>query len=449
MKHPVLTLLNKWYLLSIILLLSDGLRSQDFSALVESAWNNNAQLKSKNFNLAVAQFRYNESKKMYGPELSANIQYTLASGGRSIDIPVGDLLNPVYQTLNILTQSNVFPTIENTEERLLPNNFYDAKFSLTQPIYYPDLAINKAIRLEQINLKQLEIKAYKRWVVKDVMTAWFQYKMAHEAEKIFISADTLLSEAIRSTKSMIRNGIALPSDLARLDNQSALLKNQQIDAAKNIRIAEHYLRFILGIKDTADIPIGPSPKDLPNIDQITELNTREEIDQIQQSIKMQNLAYKAEKQFYLPRIGLQVDAGSQDFDFGWQPYVLMGVNAKVNIFDSNKHHVKKQILETEIASSEQQLQDASNQIALQNKIARENLLAAIEQANNYTHRIEATRKLYDDIYRKYKEGTSGYLELTDAQTQYTQMQIQALIARYQAWTRWAEMIYSAAIYKID
>lgn len=183
MKHPVLTLLNKWYLLSIILLLSDGLRSQDFSALVESAWNNNAQLKSKNFNLAVAQFRYNEAKKMYGPELSANIQYTLASGGRSIDIPVGDLLNPVYQTLNILTQSNVFPTIENTEERLLPNNFYDAKFSLTQPIYYPDLAINKAIRLEQINLNQLEIKAYKRWVVKDVMTAWFQYKMAHEAEK--------------------------------------------------------------------------------------------------------------------------------------------------------------------------------------------------------------------------------------------------------------------------
>lgn len=63
MKHPVLTLLNKWYLLSIILLLSDGLRSQDFSALVESAWNNNAQLKSKNFNLAVAQFRYNEAKK--------------------------------------------------------------------------------------------------------------------------------------------------------------------------------------------------------------------------------------------------------------------------------------------------------------------------------------------------------------------------------------------------
>ena len=40
---------------------------------------------------------------MFLPDISMNARYTVARGGRIIEFPVGDLLNPVYITLNMLT----------------------------------------------------------------------------------------------------------------------------------------------------------------------------------------------------------------------------------------------------------------------------------------------------------------------------------------------------------
>ena len=51
----------------------------------------------------------------------------LAAGGRAIDFPIGDLLNPVYSTLNALTQTNQFPQVENESITFLPHNFQETK----------------------------------------------------------------------------------------------------------------------------------------------------------------------------------------------------------------------------------------------------------------------------------------------------------------------------------
>jgi outer membrane protein len=41
-------------------------------------------------------------------------------GGRFFNIPVGDLLNPVYSTLNAITQLELFPQIENVNQNFFP-----------------------------------------------------------------------------------------------------------------------------------------------------------------------------------------------------------------------------------------------------------------------------------------------------------------------------------------
>ena len=52
---------------------------------------------------------------LFYPNLGIDARYTVARGGRMIDFPVGDLLNPVYSTLNQLLQANQFPQVENQE----------------------------------------------------------------------------------------------------------------------------------------------------------------------------------------------------------------------------------------------------------------------------------------------------------------------------------------------
>jgi len=421
------------------------LQAQDFGPLVRLAWQNNDQLKSKNFQLESAGHSLKEARSLYGPTLSFGTQYTLASGGRSIQFPVGDLLNPVYSTLNQITASNAFPQIDNVNEQFLPDNFYDARFRITQPIYYPDLAINRQLKREAIEMKQLELKAFKRQISKEVMHAYFQVESSKKAMDIFLAADTLLREAGRTTQSLIRNGVALPSALSRIETQIASITAQQIDAASNHQNALRYYTFIVGSNEVyADIDLSDLPDTKEAIGQ-----QREEIDQINQGIKMQSLAVQKENQFYLPKVGLQLDLGSQAFDFGFEPYAILGVNVEVNLFDSNRHAHRKDVAKADIMAAESQKAHVSEQIALQTAVARQNLISAIDQANTFKPRMAATDKIYKEVFQKYKEGIANYLELLDAQTQVTQLKIKYILAQQNAWMKWADYIYAAAIFPID
>src|SRR5690606_32708250 len=131
-------------------------------SLVQMAWDNDSWLKSKAAQSEAAGYSLKESKSLYMPVASLGAQYTLAAGGRSIDLPVGDLLNPVYSALNGLTMSNQFPNIPNVKEQFLPNNFYDARLRVTQPVYQPEIKVLQEVRKVSLDMKDLEVKAYKR-----------------------------------------------------------------------------------------------------------------------------------------------------------------------------------------------------------------------------------------------------------------------------------------------
>lgn len=433
-------------ILLIAVICVNTVNGQDFTPLIQKAWEHDQQLKSRNFDLQSAQSALSEARNMYMPTAAFNTQYTLAAGGRSIEFPIGDIINPVYTTLNALTQSNSFPQLENVKEQFLPNNFYDAKVRITQPIYYPELALNKQLKEETIGLKELEIKAYKRWLSKEVMNAYFQLEKARNASIIYQSADTLLQEATRTTQSMIRNGIALPSSLNRIESQVAAIDAQQIEMTSNIHNAERYLSFLTGTDiTTTEAIIHP---DLPSLTE-NKPAVREEVRQLETGISLQHLALDQEKMFYLPRIGAQLDLGSQDYNFGWSPYALLGVNIAVNLYDHKQHQFRKDQAAINIQSTESKLNHVKSQFELANDIAFENLTSAVAQANTYQPRIAAAKRLYQDVLKKYKEGTSNYLELLDAQNQVTQSELMFAVAKTNAWEKWAEYVYASAGLEIE
>jgi hypothetical protein len=51
--------------------------------------------------------------RLYLPNISFGASYSLSDGSRTIDLPLGDLLNPVYKSLNQLTSSTAFPKLQN------------------------------------------------------------------------------------------------------------------------------------------------------------------------------------------------------------------------------------------------------------------------------------------------------------------------------------------------
>ena len=117
------------------------------------------------------QFALEHAGKMGGPQVDFLTTYTAAYKGRTFELPIGDLLNPVYSTLNELTGTQNFASLENQEFNLLPNNFYDARFRITQPILQPEIKYNKLIKEQEVTLAELQTDESIRDLTQQVKTA--------------------------------------------------------------------------------------------------------------------------------------------------------------------------------------------------------------------------------------------------------------------------------------
>ena len=106
---------------------------------------NNLTLQQKDISLRQAEQSLRIARSYFLPTVSLLGDYTHGNGGRSIQLPIGDLLNPVYASLNDLTQRDDFPQIENVEQTFFPQNFYDARVRTSLPIVNTDLHVNRKI----------------------------------------------------------------------------------------------------------------------------------------------------------------------------------------------------------------------------------------------------------------------------------------------------------------
>ena len=82
------------------------------------------------------------------PSLDVNARYTKANGGRSFQMPLGDLMNPVYHTLNLLVGEGTFQNIENQELNFNRTTDVDTRISITQPLYDSRLLAQNKIQNE-------------------------------------------------------------------------------------------------------------------------------------------------------------------------------------------------------------------------------------------------------------------------------------------------------------
>src|SRR5688500_3344718 len=155
---------------------------------IKEGLKNNLVLKQKNIAIDKALAALKESKGLFMPSVNFSGSYQSGEGGRYFDFPVGDLINPVYQTLNQLTSTNNFPQLQNIKSNLNPNNYYDAHVRTSLPIINTDIYYNYKIQKQQIALSENEAALYRRELVKDIKTAYYNYLMAKSGVEVYESA---------------------------------------------------------------------------------------------------------------------------------------------------------------------------------------------------------------------------------------------------------------------
>ena len=284
---------------------------------IKKGLTNNVVLKDKKVSLQKSMVALKKAKSLFEPTTWFEGTYNVAKGGRTIDIPVGDLVNPVYQTLNQLTGSSNFKSISNTSEQLLPDNFYDVRINTTMPIINTDIKYNRTIKEQQTQLQQNEIEQYKRELVLHIKVAYYNYLMATKAIIIYQNALQVVNQNLRTNQSLLANGKGLYAYVSRSQSEVQTVESQLQDAQNQQKNAQAYFNFLLNKELTNSIATNketPSPT-LAQIPASQDVTQREELKGLNIAREINGQAIKMNKAFATPRLNAFLDFASQARDF--------------------------------------------------------------------------------------------------------------------------------------
>lgn len=438
----------------LILLLPSGLSAQSrLNDYISQGLASNQSIKEQDFLLKKNIYALQEAKSMFLPSVTFSTTYTKADGGRTIDFPTGDLFNAAYATLNQLTGSNSFPQLENQSILLNPDNFYDAKFRTSLPILNAELVYNKRIKSQQVDLQKAEILMYKRELVKEIKTAYYNYLKATNAISIYQSFLKLLEEGERVNRKLFDNNKINRTAVIRSQNEVSKINASLTAAKKTEESARYYFNFLLNrpLTDpilTDDLPVSPAQDNLP----LGDVNGREELAKLKIAQGINNNLTGLAKSYLIPKIGTSLDLGSQAFDWKFNDksrYYLLGISLEWNLFSSGRNNYKiKQSIASEQALFAQ-TNHVTKQLLTELNVRRANLQSSYAQYRAAQSQLKTTQTYYNDMTKLYKEGMVIYIELLDAQNQWVDAQLQSNIALYDTWISFTAIERANASFNIQ
>jgi outer membrane protein TolC len=408
------------YLLLLFVLPVFGQKSV-LDEYVATAFQQNITLQQKTIQVEKAMIALKTAQSLYQPTVAFQGGYQSGQGGRSIAFPVGDLLNPVYSTLNALTKSTAFPQIANVETNFFPRDFYDVKVQTSMPLYNKDISYNKQIQEQSISLQREDVSLYKRELVKQIKTAYFQYLLSLGLQKVYDNALNLAIEGKKVNEKLLANGKGLPAYLLRSESEIANIQAQMADAEKQSQAAQMYFNFLLNRELRAEIRIDfEVEKALTAVYAVTP-GVREELSLLSKSIGLQETVLKMNEAFYLPKLNGFVNLGSQS-TLGninsKSAYYFLGLQMDIPIFTGKRNLYKIKQTQLDIASAKNAYDLSSKQFNMAAEIAQKNVQSSLVSFQASTKSYEAASAYLRLIEKGYKEGVSTYLETVDARNQW-------------------------------
>lgn len=402
-------------------------------------------LKQQNIAIEKATLALKEAKLLFRPTSTLSADYFIAAGGRTVDFPVGDILNPVYSTLNQLTQSNQFPQLENQSILLNPSNFYDVKVRTVMPLINPEIKVAQRIKDQQIGLEQTEITRYTRELTHDVKTAYYNYLKSQEAMKIYQTAVALAEEGLRTNQSLFRNDKVNRTAVVRAEQEVVKYKSQLESGKQFAKNAQAYLNFLMNRNLTESIDTTLLT-DLPDatvvkLAQIT-IENRAELTKLTQANTLNRHLVDLARATTKPKFNAFLDLGAQNFNFrvnSQTPYLFGGLSLKWDIYTAGKSDLKIKQANLDVQALEMKTKEVRNKLNLQLQIARNDYANAQAQFASAMSQVASAERYHQDLQRMYREGMAMYIELLDAQNQLIINRLQANVAKFDLWIKASEI----------
>ncbi len=440
--------------------LSPGLLGQSgvLDTYVQEGLKTNLALKQKEASYEKSLHVLREAKAWFYPQVNLNARYTMAEGGRLMEFPIGDLLNPVYSTLNALTGTNNFQPVDNQSFRFLRPREHETKIQVIQPLLNTDIYFNNKIKSSMVEAEKADVETYKRYLVAEIKKAYYNYLKTLQLTKILHDFQLLAEENLRVNERLFANDMVTRDRIFRSKAELGKMEQQIALAEKDRQIAGAYFNFLLN-RDLQDPIIIEEPEFSDSISMPVLLvihdeavTRREEMTRlgIMENISASVVRMNRMKSF--PELLFAMDYGFQGTRYrftGEDDFVMASVVFRWNIFHGmqNRHRIRQSqvdelILRTKKEETAELVRLEVTQAWYQLKAAEKAMLAA-EKENL------AARMGFQVIEKQYMNGMVSLLEYLDARTVFLAASTNEVAGRYEYQVRMAEFERVACMYPID
>jgi outer membrane protein len=435
-------------LLVLNLLLADSLPAQKgaLDSYIADGLENNLALKQKEYNYEKSLAALQEAKAMFFPDINFNARYTWADGGRVIELPVGDMLNPVYSTLNMLLQTDQFPIIENQEFTFLRKHEHETKISVVQPIIEPKIYYNHQISKQMSEIQRGDAETYRRQLVADIQTAYFNYLKTLRLNALLADTRGLLEENVRVNESLFRNDKVTIDNVYRSKAELSRLDQNIAEAEKARQISMAYFNFLLNRPLTEQIledNFYDSTFVTSNLEMASEnaLGKREELAMLESYLKANNYYLNLNQSRIIPSVFGAVDYGYQGTKYRFTDeydYWIASVVLRWELFHGYENRAQIDQAKIGRETLETKIEETKDQIRLQVIEAYYDLQASEKSIRAADEALKSARKAYEMVDKKFREGQANLIEYIDARTTMTNAEQTLIINRYDYYIKYAE-----------
>ncbi|OYU67692.1 MAG: transporter [Cytophagaceae bacterium BCCC1] len=423
-------------------------QSNILQAYINQGLESNLSLKQENLELQKALKSIDIAKSNLFPKISFSPTYSLAAGGRRLEFPIGDLLNPVYSTLNQLTKTNNFPQVENVNQQLAPNNFHDTKFAIQYPIFNPDIKNNIAVQKEILQSEYAKKRFLEYELKHNIEHAYYQYLQSLEAIKIYENSKYVLQELNILNKKLLDNHVILKDVVLTSEYEQEKLEQQIAEAQKNSTLAKAYFNFLINrsLEEPVEVDANlilslPLLSDLPKYTQ-SAMENRPEFDQINSGKRInQSLLSLQQKNAKLPQVFIGANTGFQGFGYSFsnQAYLVAQLGLTWDLYHGyeKKHKIEQTKISTEILNIKQE--EVKTQMQLQVLQKYKELQVSISNLTSAKGGIDKTQKIYDLVSSRYKNGNAIFMEVSKAQNDLMLAKLAESLNKYDIWVKYADL----------
>lgn len=424
---------------------------------VDVGLENNLALRQKEVNYLKSMEVLKQARALFFPDISLNARYTAADGGRIIEFPVGTMLNPVYQSLNYLLGQDLFPDIANMEFAFFRPTEHETKIRLAQPIVDTKVIYNQKINKELSRAVMADAAAYKRQLVAEIKTSYFNYLKTLKLLQLVDDTRELLVENIRVNESLFDNNVVTIDNVYRSRAELSKLERQEAEARKNHEVARAYFNFLLNrpfeTMILADIQYDSITQTLI-LEDLSEhaVVNREELEMLRSYGRAAESNLSMNQMNKLPNLYAVVDYGFQGrhYEFNMrQDYLFASLIFRWDLFHGfqNKARIGEARIEQNLRDT--QLEEAEKQIKLETIGAHYDLIASAESVKASTEELLSARNAFRVINRKYGEGQATLIEFIDARSTMTQAEMLLIMSKYDFHIKYADLERVACLYPFE